>query len=354
MTKKSMKKNIPKNQDLSISAIYLSMFFKVLDSKGINFQEICNEIGFDIHSLKNPDKRIPIEKFNPVWDEVIKKSADSDFGLHIGEHIFEFSGHILFTIMYHSPFLKDALENFCRYYNLLSNLVIPVLNTKGDTAILASNNITRKLTNSRHAIEAYICRYYCTFDRLIDGKLELNEVHFAHPAPKDINTHKRIFNSPILFDQSENRIIFHKKYLDVPISVSNPELLRILKDHAKTLQKKIYDSDTSASKVKNAIIKLLPLGKTDIDTVANNLAMTKRNLQYKLKSEGTSFQELLDKMKKNQAKYFLGQPDLSIVDVAFLVGYSEQSTFNRAFKKWTGITPGEYRQNTSLRAYPKN
>ena len=210
--------------------------------------------------------------------------------------------------------------------------------------MLTSNNLTRGITNYRHAVEAFICRYYCTFNWLIEGELELDEVHFVHAAPPDITTHKRIFKCPILFGQNENGIIFNTKYLEYPIIASNLELLELLEDHAKTLQNKIYHTNTFTSHVKNAIIELLPLGKTDIDSVAKKLAMSKRNLQYKLKNEAISYQELLDQMRNNQAKYFLKQIELSIVEVAFLVGYSEQSTFNRAFKKWTGMTPGEYRQ----------
>ena len=221
---------------------------------------------------------------------------------------------------------------------------MPVVNIWGDKAILTSNDLSRDITNYRHAVESFICRYYCTFNWLIDGQLDLDEVHFVHQAPPDITTHKRIFKCPVLFGQNENGLLFDKKYLDYTISASNAEFLQILKDHAKTIQKKIYYSDSFASHVKNTIIKFLPLGKTDIDSISNELGMTKRNLQYKLQSEGTSYQELLDKMRNNRAKYFLEQLDLSIVDVAFLVGYSEQSAFNRAFKNWTGITPGEYRR----------
>lgn len=334
---------IPQIRHSSISAIYIHLVAKILASKELNLIEICDEAGFDIALLENPNQRFSCETINPLLNKAVEKSADPDFGLHLGEHILEFAGHILFTIMHHSPNLQTALDNFCRYYNLLSDFVTPVVDLQGSQVILTSNNLTRGITHYRHALEAFICRYYCTFNWLIEGRLELDEVHFVHPAPSDITTHKRIFKCPLLFGQNENGIIFNKKYLDYPISASNLEFLELLEDHAKTIQNKIYHSTSFTSHVKNAIIELLPLGRTDIDTVAKKLAMSKRNLQYKLKNEGISYQELLDKMRNHQAKYFLRQIEISIVEVAFLVGYSEQSTFNRAFKKWTGMTPGEYR-----------
>jgi len=138
---------------------------------------------------------------------------------------------------------------------------------------------------------------------------------------------------------------FNKKYLDLPALVANAEILDTLKSYAEKLQQKIYREDLFSVKVETAIIQNLLSGKTDIETISGQLAMSKRSLQIKLSKEGVKYQDILDKVKKAHAIQLLEQSPISIIDITFLLGYSEQSAFSRAFKKWTGFTPGEYRQN---------
>ena len=313
---------------------------------GLDPDEIYKEIDFDSDILKDPKARISFKQGNYIWNEVIKKSPDQDLGLHLGESASDFTGHILFAILFNSPTVGDALDNFCRYYNLLHDALVPEFSIQEDSAVLALRFHTSDIIHYRHVAEGLLSYYYSLFSRLTEGKLKLDIVNFVHPSPSKTTEHERIFKTSILFDQRENKIVFNRKYLDLPVFISNPELLESLESHAKKLQEKIYHTDTFTSRIESSIMKLFPSGKSDISTISRKFAMSTRSLQNKLKGEGTTYQALLDKVKKKQAKYFLEQPDISIIEIAFLLGYSEQSTYNRAFKKWTGFTPGEYRLNS--------
>ena len=171
----------------------------------------------------------------------------------------------------------------------------------------------------------------------------LDGVHFIHPAPPDIKEHQRIFNTSVQFDQKDNKIFFHKKYLDTPVTHANPGLLRSFEHLAKNQQKELNRHNTFSAQVEKVIMKALFTGRADVDRVSQTLGITTRSLQKRLKNEGTKYQELLEKVKKERAEYFLEQTDMSMINITFLLGYSEQSAFNRAFKKWTGLTPSEYR-----------
>ncbi|MBN1365435.1 MAG: helix-turn-helix transcriptional regulator [Syntrophaceae bacterium] len=138
---------------------------------------------------------------------------------------------------------------------------------------------------------------------------------------------------------------FNRECLDLSVLVSNAGILDTLEAYAEELQKKIYREDLFPVQVETAIIQNLLSGKTDIETISSQLAMSKRSLQIKLSKEGVKYQDILDKIKREHTIHLLQQSQLSIIDITFLLGYSEQSAFNRAFKKWTGFTPGEYRQN---------
>jgi AraC-like DNA-binding protein len=274
--------------------------------------------------------------------EVWRRSPDPDFGLHAGESY----GYVMDTlqvILFNSATVGDALSNLGRYGNLCHDILRPVLSVQEDTAVLALEGDASQVLDYRNFVETHLSYHYSLICRLAGEKINLDSVHFVHPAPANTTEHEHIFGVPILFNQKESKLVFNKRYLDIPIQVANPELLRSIEQHAQRLQEEIYRPDTFSARVERSIMKAFSTGRTDIDAVSKHLAMSKRSLQNRLKDEGTKYQDLLDGVKKKQAQYFLGQTDMSIVHIAFFLGYSEQSAFNRAFKKWTGCTPREYR-----------
>lgn len=338
-----LKKNEAKRgQHLTFSAYAINLAMKAASMTGLDPEKIYKEIDFDSNLLKDPKARISFKQGNYIWNEVIKRSPDQDIGLHVGENI-DFTAHILPSIVFNSPTVGDALRNYCRYCNIVHDAVIPELCIQEDSAILTLRLQASDIINYRHFVEIHLSNYYFIISGLTQGKLKLDMVHFVHPSPSNITEHKRIFKTSILFDQLENKLIFNKKYLDFPVFMSNPDLLETLEGHAKKLQRAIYRADTFPARVESAIMKIFPSGKSDINTISKQFDMNKRSLQNKLKQEGTTYLALLNKVRKKQAKYFLEQTDIPIIEIAFLLDYSEQSAFNRAFKKWTGITPGDYR-----------
>jgi AraC-like DNA-binding protein len=303
-------------------------------------------MGFDPDILKAPNERLPAQKCHYLATELLKFIHDPDLGLHLGE-AFDYFMDAMHVITFNSPTLGEALTNFCRYYPLMHDLVVPVFSEKGRSASLCLE-LQYQITDTnelRQFIEGHFAYYTNLLTRLTGKEIPLYSVQFIHPSPSDTKEHERIFKIPALFSQQENKMTFNKKYLDLPVLVANAEILDTLKSYAEKLQKKIYREDLFSVQVETAIIQSLLSGKTDIETISGQLAMSKRSLQIKLSKEGVKYQDMLDKVKREHALQLLEQSQIAIIDITFLLGYSEQSAFNRAFKKWTGFTPGDYRQN---------
>ena len=116
-----------------------------------------------------------------------------------------------------------------------------------------------------------------------------------------------------------------------------------MEQFAQKLLDRLYVSDVWSDKVVRLLGQLLVRGEDiSIENVAKNLAMSVRNLQIKLKDEGASYRRLLDAVRKEIALSYLKENEVSVCDIAFLLGFSEQSAFNHAFKRWTGINPRQY------------
>ncbi|MFZ5563542.1 MAG: AraC family transcriptional regulator [Thermodesulfobacteriota bacterium] len=328
----------------TFSVDIINMIIKEADRFGIDPEWVYEKVGFDPDILKVPNGRLSVRQVNDMMNETIKFIHDPDIGLHLGE-AFDFFMDAMHVITFNSPTLGEALENLCRYYTLMHDVGVPVLSVKGNMASIELQLQTTEIDLMRHFVEGHFS-YYCNLiTRLTGQKINLDRIRFIHPAPSSTKEHDRIFKIPVLFKQQENIMTFNRGYLDLPVLVANAGILDTLTSYAEKLQKKLYREDLFSVKVETAIIQNLLSGKTDIETISAQFAMSKRSLQIRLSKEGVKYQDILDKVKREHAIQLLGQSRISIIDITFLLGYSEQSAFNRAFKKWTGFTPGEYRQN---------
>jgi AraC-like DNA-binding protein len=183
--------------------------------------------------------------------------------------------------------------------------------------------------------------------RITDNNLQFKKIHFRHPRPDDISEHERIFKAPLVFDQPENQLVFEKKYLETEIAQASSDLLDTLLQFGEKALKHWKLPQSYSEKVIQELIKMLAQGDhPGIEGVAKALGLGIRNLQIKLKNEGKTYQELFDGLRKEIAQKYLMKPDVPICDVTFLLGFSEQSAFNHAFKRWTGYTPMEFRSSS--------
>jgi len=313
---------------------------------GLDPERIYKQAGFDPSILEKPGTRIFLEEFMTIWIAVETLNTDPDLGLHIGEKAIMFPGHILFMLMLNAPSIHDAIDKFSRYYNLMTDFSTPCL-TKGkrSSSMTIQYNIgsSGDVEISRHSNEGILSAYASVLRRISENKVEFDGVYFTHSRPDDISEHRRIFNAPVYFDQPENRLEFKSQYLELPVLLSDDCLLETLERLAGKLQEKIYAYQPWSHRVSEIILDMIDNQKTEIETIAKKLSTSPRNLQNRLKKEGVTYQKLLDDIRKEQARYLLENENIPISEVAFLLGYSEQSAFGRAFKRWSGMTPNQYR-----------
>lgn len=335
------------DREPTVSIIVLHLLSKFLTNTGIDFDKICDDAGIELSFFENLDKRISAKRFLPVWDKAIQLTGDRNFGLHFGKELANnyLGGNILISMMVNSPTIGEALNIFCRYHNLMEDAICPEIKVEGDFACLSWKFMIPGVKIPRQNAESLLCASMYILRYISEDRLTPVAVRFGHPRPRDIREHKEIFRSPLQFGQSKNELVIERAVLDGPIFLASRELFDTLEQLAGKRLNKMYSPNSWSDKVIQIIGALLSSGeKSDIDTVAVNLAVSVRNLQNKLKAEKTTFTQLIDQFRKQNAIDYLKQPDITICDIAFLLGFSEQSAFNHAFKRWTGSTPMQYRK----------
>ena len=170
------------------------------------------------------------------------------------------------------------------------------------------------------------------------------EIRFEHQQPNETSEHERIFQCPIFFGATANEVVFDSEYLNLPIVMADARLCALLDRHATELLMRYPREDSLVERVRTLMKDELNGGDASLEMVAERLGMSARTLQRKLHGLGVSHQELLDEMRKDLAMRYLREPEMAVCEVAYLLGFSESSAFHRAFKRWTGTTPNEFRR----------
>lgn len=335
------------NRSNSISIYVLRILIKFMAKNGIDIQNSLEEEKIDPLILKDTKARISAHQFYRIWKTAARRKDDANIGLHFGREIGNhyFKKNMLFAMMSGAGTVKKALEFFSRYHDLSEDVISPKLKIEGDLAFLSWETVSSDFHFTRQISEAMLCAYVRILHNIADDNMNLLEIRFHHGQPADIQEHQDIFKAPLRFNQLKNEIVLHKKDLDLPVFFADPDLVQTLEDLAQKQLDQLYDSNIWTLRVRELICKRLATGsKTGIDTISSILAVSPRKLQNRLKDENTTFQQILDQARKDIASRWLSKKKIPICDIALLLGFSEQSAFNHAFRRWTGLTPGQFRK----------
>jgi AraC-like DNA-binding protein len=169
-------------------------------------------------------------------------------------------------------------------------------------------------------------------------------VEFRHAAPADTREHQRIFQCPVLFSRPRHAVAFAPSLLERSLARPDDEVRQLMEMHAQRLLKGLAESDDPVSRARAFITTRLSAGELALAEVASHLGMAERAFQRKLQGQSLTFRTLLDEVRREQAERLLRNPSFSVGDAAFLLGFSEQSAFQRAFRRWTKVSPGTYRR----------
>jgi AraC-like DNA-binding protein len=164
-------------------------------------------------------------------------------------------------------------------------------------------------------------------------------IHFTHEEPSYRAEYDRIFGVPLFFGSHMNALLMDEALLSVKPQPTNRYLSGLLSERAEALLKNLEDSKTIRGRVESLLIPILHTGEASMDMIARKLSLSRQTLFRKLKAEGTTFEQVLDELRHELALHYLNEKKASVHETAYLLGYSDQSAFSRAFKRWTGYSP---------------
>ncbi len=330
----------------SVSSDLLRILLQDLSLGQRTLHQILEVAGIDPALLQSSQQRLSADQFYVLWRAVEESADDSEFGLHLGELRQGLpGGHVLFSAMLNSATVGQALERYCRYHDIMADLVVPGLSTRGSTTVLDLEPSGPGIRLHRHHVECIFSMVVSILRHLSEDRFE-GEVRFTHQRPANVSEHRRILGPSVRFAQSGNEIVLPRPFLDLPIPSADEELLGVLEKHAEKVMSRIRPASTWSGKVARQLNRVLCDGKPALSDIARRLAVSPRSLQSKLSAEGTSYQKILDTVRKDLATIYLRESEMTICEIAFLLGYSDQSAFHHSFKRQTGESPLRFRRRT--------
>ncbi|MGB3294730.1 MAG: AraC family transcriptional regulator [Phormidesmis sp.] len=317
-------------------------------AQGVEAQCLYGAAKIEPTWLNDPDRQISGEVLRQLWREAVSQTGDQNLGLHIGA-AFDLSAiGIVGYVLLNCQTYRQVLEKLSQYTRLFSQGVAVhhrVLASRAQCDFEIVGNIENYLLNEpRQPIESTFAALISATQQLTGKKLLTSAVSFQHSLPESgADEHQKLFQAPVQFSQSVNRIVFEPACLSWAVRSANSTLLSVFERHADTMLS--AQNPTYRQKVVEAITQSLHGEVPLIEAIARHLTLSVRQLQRELQAENTSYQQLLEDTRKALSLQHLQNPETSIHDIAFMLGFSEPSAFHRAFKRWTQQTPNSYRKS---------
>ncbi|RRB06567.1 AraC family transcriptional regulator [Larkinella rosea] len=332
--------------DDTLSSGSFNLILHAARQRGADSLVLCKTVGVDPAVLQNPDARVPIRLVQALWHEAIRVTGEPDLPLQLGELINPLSLGVLAYVMMHCPTLGQAIEKLCHYQDIACEGVQTVGQLAGQRFSILLKLTSNAIVYPEYTLSSEFSVYQSAFRALTGRMVAAEEIRFGFPEPENRSAYERVFGpAKLVFGADETRLILDAVWLETPILNANPGLFPLFEQHAEELLQKLRQPDLSF-RVKQEIVALMNGEEPTLGLVADRLAMGVRTLQLHLKETGVTYQQLLDDVRRNLAIQHLREPNFSTTDIAYLLGFSEPSVFYRTFKKWTGSTPGAYRQQT--------
>lgn len=323
--------------------------FLYLRSLHVDIDGFLRSIGVDPAAVAAPDARILNDTYLFIQDSAAEYVGDPYFGLHMGEFAEAGSWSILGYMMMNCRTLGEAIVKSGRYSRIVGNLIEGRAEVLGDTARLVYFTPPHAPAMSRHCFESALASSVRMMRTLSGQPICPLAVTFAHPEPSGPpgstaeDEYRRVFGCPVSFGQPETAMTFALSVAYVPIPLANPALLAQFERYADDLLAQLGATEPFTRTVTKIVLARLDDEALSIDTVARELAVSVRTLQNRLAAEGVVFSDLVRDVRRQLAQQYLRE-DYSVEQITYLLGFSEPSVFRKAFKKWWGVTPGEFRQ----------
>lgn len=312
----------------------------------VESEALCRAAGVGVGQFSDPEGRVGLPTYYDLLEHLAEASGDPHVGLRLPALGGAEDYGLLSFLFLSSATVGQAYERIIRYQRLLiSDLQLTM---EVDAKRVAFTYTLWGPARPAHAVvgDAFVAESLMGVGMLCGAEVELNAEALLTRPPVDPAPYLGAVGVRPAFSAPHLQVSFDAAVLDLPVVGANPALAEVLERQAKIMMRLLPESSAQdsahAPRVRKLLVELLPDGAPKIERVAKRMGQSPRSLQRHLREEGHTLSGLLDEVRASISRAQLRQ-GASTTEVALLLGYSELSAFHRAFKRWTGVTPGNWR-----------
>lgn len=322
-------------------ASYSVAVARALDACGIDSGRIFAAAGIGGELKSDPMSRLPSETMSRLYRMCVDVTNNPYFGLSVARHLHISNLHALGHALVASATLSDLCRRVERYMRLVSQVVNASTEEEGGEFSLRFEHLVDVCGETEDCFLGFLV---LTMRQLYKPSFNPLRVELRRAMPLEGDEpYVALFQAPVTFGHAASSLVFERSAMNKPLDGACPELASVHDQIALGYMAKLDKNDVITGVVQK-IIELLPDGECSRDAVAAALCLSPTVLHARLARRGTHFQELLDNTRKDLACNYLRQAGRTVTEVTFLLGFADTSNFTRAFRRWTGISPSEFRQ----------
>jgi AraC-like DNA-binding protein len=336
---------VPKRPLIALSAA--TGLIEAIEEAGGDPDQVLRSVGLERSVFASPDGFVACADFTRILEEAARTTGDDCFGLHFGAAYDPKDLGPLTYVALNSPTIADGFTNIGRYLRVHNEAAHVSLGTEGRLAYVRHRLVHLPIETHRQHNECSVTVGLNMLRLMVGSRWAPLEVQFAHEAPRQTSEHGRIFGAPVSFGCAVNAFVVERAFLERQIPAADERLYPVLQRYLDGVLKEMPREDALLASVRSIVGESIRDGAPTLTRVARKVAMAPRTLQRRLREHGVDFKALVDDTRRRFALSYLRDPKNTFTDIAYLLGYSEVSAFNRAFKRWTGSTPSDYRRKIS-------
>jgi AraC-like DNA-binding protein len=338
------RKGVDGQRPWTVNSSAISTLFQAAKSLGADIDSLSAQVGISSKDLLDGEKRFPVADLLSLYCVVARSTNTPDIGLYVGR--IDYINRLNLQL-----YACSACGTFREYLNVMPS-VLRIVGDIGEVKVrreeqfirldwqplAEETNSQRFLSDSSLGVAAAIVNSVCV------QPIPVRAAHFSYAQPQNLSLLTQQFGQNLLFDQPVSCLYLDRECLDYPLIGLDADWGQVLAQPIRHLFENSSEINDFIITLRKTLLRLLPSGDMGVDKVAAALNISRRTLQRRLAEQGTQFLQILQELRAELAQQYLGDERLSITDIAFLLGYMDQSSFSAAFRGWYGLSPREFRK----------
>jgi AraC-like DNA-binding protein len=330
----------------TVAICFVAAALKAVRDRQMDAEALLNRVGLSPSLLQVPQARVSAKHYGELW-RLVALTLDDEFFGQDSRRMKAGSFAMLVHAVLGCKSLGQAMERSLRFYGLILDDIAGTLVRGAKEATVVLRPRAQGLPARVFGHEVLLMLLHGVACWLVGRRIPILRAHFSYPEPAHSAEYRLMYCTTLSYSQPDTAITFAVEYLDLPIVQNERTVKEFLRTAPESILVKYKNGSSLTARIRRRLRQTLPGEVPDFESLAAELNMTTATLRRRLHEEGASYQGIKDQLRRDLAIGYLSHSGRSVMDIALELGFSERSAFHRAFRKWTGASPGEFRRGLS-------